>query len=252
MKKYLSCFEDRVALVTGSSRGIGRELALGYAREGADVVINYLKEHDKAAKTAHEITRYGAEVDVIKTDITDETQVKSMIDRSLDRFGKIDVLVNNAGCYDDSVVWKMDRSKWDKVLDTNLIGTFLCTKHALPSMRKREYGRILNISSVVGQTGVFGASNYAAAKAGVIGFTKAVAREVVNKNITVNALGLGYFDEGMFRRLAPKVQKNIVDKIPMGRPGTMDELIEAALFLTSEKASYITGQVLNVNGGYYI
>lgn len=245
--------KKHVALVTGSSRGVGKELALAYAREGADVVINYLKETEKARDAFEEVKKYCKDALLIQADVTKEYQVKSMVGESLKKFGCIDILVNNAGCYDDSAVWKMDSEKWDKVVNTNLKGTFLCTKNVLPSMKERNYGRILNISSVVGQTGgLFGSSNYAAAKGGIISFTKAVAKEVAKKGITVNALALGYFDTGMFRRLAPDTQKSITEQIPIGRPGTVDELIDAALFLTHEKSGYITGQVLNVNGGYYM
>jgi 3-oxoacyl-[acyl-carrier protein] reductase len=250
--KGMNRFKGKVALVTGSSRGIGRALTLAYAREGADVIINYVRSRDKAEEVAASVKEIGAQALVVQADVTREDQVRAMATEALEKFGKIDILVNNAGYYEDAAVWKMEAAVWDRVLGVNLKGTFLCTKAVAPKMRERNYGRILNISSVVGQIGIFGTSNYTAAKAGVLGFTKSVAKELVNKGITVNALALGYFDTGMFRALPAEVQQKIEGEIPLGRPGTMDEVAEPALFLTSEGASYITGQILHLNGGYYM
>jgi len=244
--------KGKVAVVTGGSRGIGRALVLAYAKEGAAVIVNYVRNREKAQEVAAQVEQFGSQSLAVQADVTREDQVRALTSRALKTFGKIDILVNNAGHYEDAAVWKMEEAAWDRVLDVNLKGTFLCTKAVAPTMRERNYGRILNISSVVGQIGIFGTSNYTAAKAGVLGFTKTVAKELVSKGITVNALALGYFDTGMFRALPPEVQEKIVAEIPVGRPGTMDEVTEPALFLTSDGASYITGQVLHLNGGYYM
>ena len=245
-------FKGRVVLVTGSSRGIGRGLVLAYAKEGADVVVNYLRSRDKADDVAASVEGLGSRALVVRADVTREDQVRGMASKAAEEFGRVDILVNNAGYYEDAAVWKMDEAVWDRVLGVNLKGTFLCTKAISPGMRERNYGRILNISSVVGQIGIFGTSNYTAAKAGVLGFTKSVAKELVSKGVTVNALALGYFDTGMFRALPKEVQGKIEGEIPLHRPGRLDEVTEPALFLTSEAASYITGQILHVNGGYYM
>ncbi len=164
-------FKGKVALVTGSSRGIGRALVLAYAKEGADVVVNCVRNRDKAEEVAASVKKLGSQTLVVQADVTREDQVRAMATKAVERFGKIDILVNNAGYYEDAAVWKMDEAVWEKVLGVNLKGTFLCKKAVSPSMRERNYGRILNISSVVGQIGIFGTSNYTAAKAGVLGFT---------------------------------------------------------------------------------
>jgi NAD(P)-dependent dehydrogenase (short-subunit alcohol dehydrogenase family) len=184
-----------------------------------------------------------------KIDITDEKQVKKMIDQTVQTCGQIDILINNAGIFKDAVSWKMYKETWDSVLATNLTGAFLCTKHVLPIMRERKFGRIVNVSSIVGQTGVFGASNYAASKAGLIGFTKAIAKEVALKGITVNCVALGYIEAGMNLRLSEQLRNQIRDTIPMKRFGTPEEVSEVILFLCSKEASYITGQVIGINGG---
>ena len=175
-----------------------------------------------------------------------------MVNKTLEEFGRIDILINNAGFYRDSTVWKMSEEVWDEVIDINLKGTFNCTNSVINHMRKQEFGRIISISSVVGQIGVFGTSNYSAAKAGLFGFSKAVAKEVANKNITVNVLTLGYFDIGMLRRLSESTQETILKQIPMKRFGKLEEVNATALFIASEGASYLTGQVIHLNGGYYM
>jgi len=245
-------FKNRVVIITGSSRGIGKSLALAFGKEGAKVVVNYVKSKELADEVVKSIKDMGSESFSIKADVRKSDEVKKMVDETIEKFGKIDVLINNAGFYRDSTVWKMSEEIWDEVIDINLKGTFNCTNAVINHMRKQEFGRIISISSVVGQIGVFGTSNYSAAKAGLFGFSKAVAKEVANKNITVNVLTLGYFDVGMLRRLSEATQETILKQIPMGRFGKLEEVNEFALFVASEEASYLTGQVIHLNGGYYM
>jgi 3-oxoacyl-[acyl-carrier protein] reductase len=245
-------YNDRVVLVTGASRGIGREIAIGFASEGANVVINYSKSKEDAKRLEQLISSKDNKCMAIQADVTDIGSVKNMFTRIIEVYGKIDVLINNAGIYEDSVVWKMKEEVWKNVIETDLTSVFNCTKFAVSNMRDQSYGRVLSISSVVGQTGAFGTSNYSAAKAGILGFTKAVAKEVARKNITVNAVALGFLEIGMLLRLPSDVQNAILKQIPMGRWGRPEELVATLLFLASEEASYITGQTINVNGGYHV
>lgn len=244
--------KDKVCIVTGSSRGIGKGIATALAEEGAKVVINYRSQGDAAKKTADEITeKFHTDLEIVKADVSREKDVVAMVKRTKERFGTIDILVNNAGVFKDSTIWNMDKDFWDDVISTNLTGVFLCTKHAIPLMREKNWGRIINISSVVGQIGTFGASNYAASKAGVFGFTKAVAKEVARKNITVNCIALGYVETGMNLRLPEELRQKILEQIPMKRFGKVEEVAGSVVFLCSEEAAYITGQVIHLNGGYY-
>jgi len=245
-------FKDKTVIVTGSSRGIGRGIALAFAREGANVVVNYVTNEKLAGEVVESIKAMGQRSFSFKADIRFIDQVEQMTRKTLEKFGKIDILVNNVGFYRDSTVWKMSEDTWDEVIDVNLKGTFNCTKSVIDHMREHEYGRIINISSVVGQVGVFGTSNYSAAKAGIFGFTKAVAKEVARKNITVNTLTLGYFDVGMLKRLPDNIQQMILKQIPMGRFGKQEEVEQTVLFMASEVASYLTGQVIHLNGGFYM
>ena len=245
-------FKNKVVIITGSSRGIGKSLALAFAREGAKVVINYVNSEKLAEDVVKSIKDMGSESFSIKADVRKSDEVKKMVAETLEKFGKIDILINNAGFYRDSTVWKMSEEIWDEVIDINLKGTFNCTNAVINHMRDQKFGRIISISSVVGQIGVFGTSNYSAAKAGLFGFSKAVAKEVANKNITVNVLTLGYFDVGMLRRLSDSTQETILKQIPIGRFGNLEEVNETALFIASEGASYLTGQVIHLNGGYYM
>jgi 3-oxoacyl-[acyl-carrier protein] reductase len=242
----------RTAIVTGSSRGLGKAIALSLAKNGADVVVNYLNNKDLADQVVKSIKAMGRKSISIKADVTSFSHVDNMVQRTLHELGKIDILVNNAGLYKDNVVWKMPDAVWDDVISVNLKGTFNCTKVAIREMRKYGYGRVINISSVVGQVGIFGTSNYSAAKSGIFGFTKAVAKEVARKNITVNALTLGYFETGMLKRLSSEVQANILKQIPMNRFGQPSEVGEMVSFLASEKSGYLTGQIIHLNGGYYM
>lgn len=245
-------FKGKVALVSGGSRGIGSAIALALANEGADVVINYVKDVGAASSTVTAIKKMGRRSFNFQADVRNYPRIQAMVDKTLTEFGKIDILVNNAGVNSDSTLGKMSEEVWDEVIDIDLKGLFNCTRAVIDHMKERGYGRIINISSVVGQIGVIGTANYAAAKAGIFGFTKTAAREVAQKNITVNALALGYFDTGMLRRMPENIREQIRRQIPVGRFGTLEEMSAAVLFLASDAASYITGQVLNINGGFYM
>jgi 3-oxoacyl-[acyl-carrier protein] reductase len=245
-------FEGKVSLVTGSSRGIGRCVALKLAHEGSDVVVNYLEHKKKADEVVDSIKAMGRKVIEIKTDVSDFSQVDQMVKHTLNTLGQIDILVNNAGIYKDKTLKKMGKETWDEVLKVNLDGVFNCTRAAINHMKERKTGRIINISSFVGQTGNVGQANYAASKAGVIGLTKTIARELANYNITVNAIAPGFVDTDMTRILPKDILESILKRIPLGRLATPDEIAHAVLFLASDEASYITGQVINVNGGIYI
>jgi len=245
-------FDGKVVLVTGSSRGLGREFALAFARLGADVGVNYVSSGDKAAEVVKEIEALGRKAVAVRTDVSKEEEVVTLFKSVTDALGAPDILVNNAAIYVDSTVAKMDKQTWDKVMGVGMDGVFLCTKHAIPAMKEKGWGRIVNVSSVVGQIGIFGTANYTAAKAGVIGFTKAAAKEVARKGITVNSIALGYFDAGMNLRLPEEIREATVKTIPMKRFGKASEAAAAVTFLCSDGAAYITGQVLNINGGYYM
>lgn len=246
------CLKDKVCIVTGSSRGIGKGIATAFAKEGAKIVINYCSQGDAAKEAAKEIVqKYQTDVEIVKADVSKEEEVVEMVKMTNQRFGTIDVLVNNAGVHNDGVIWKMDKNIWDEVISTNLTGVFLCTKHVVPVMREKGWGRIVNISSVVGQIGLFGASNYAASKSGLFGFTKTVAKEVANKNITVNCVAFGYIEAGMNIRLSEETRQKVLQEIPMKRFAKMQEVAGPIVFLCSDEAAYITGQVIHINGGYY-
>jgi 3-oxoacyl-[acyl-carrier protein] reductase len=238
-------FQDKVVLVTGSSRGIGSVIATEFAKEGAYVILCSKSEVGLLESVQRDIRSVGGDASVSLIDVTDPES----IDKVIDRFANIDILVNNAGNFVNSVVKKMDKKDWADVIDVNLTGVFNCTRSVL---RKTNVNRIINITSVQAQTGVIGASNYAAAKAGVIGFTKSVAQEVARKNITVNAIALGFVNTGMLIRLPEKLQQRILDQIPMGRFGYPKEVAYLVMFLASNESAYITGQTINMNGGYYM
>ena len=245
-------FKNKVALVTGSSRGLGREIARGFAREGASVVINYNSSEKQAQELGKTLEENGTQCLVIKADVGNIAEVEAMFEEVMAHFRRVDILVNNAGLYHDSPVWKMDMDVWEDVLKTDLTSVFNCTKFATKFMRQQEFGRIINISSVIGQVGSFGTSNYAAAKAGIFGFSKSVAREVARKNITINSLALGFIEIGMLLKLSAEIRETILKQIPMKRWGKPLEVVETILFLASKEAGYITGQVISINGGYYL
>jgi len=245
-------FKDKVVLVTGSSKGLGKAIAMEFAKEGANVVINYNSDKDGAQGVLDDIKRLGVQSDIIKADVSNSEEVNNMIKKIVEKFGKLDILINNSGIIKDARVTSMSKESWDEVIGVNLTGVYNCTKAAGQVMEKQKSGKIINISSIVAQTGSIGASNYAASKAGVIGFTKSVAKECAKFNINVNAVALGYFNTGLIERLTKEIQDKLLRDIPFGRFGDPKEAANAVLFLASEDSSYITGQVINVNGGLYM
>ncbi len=243
--------EGKLALVTGASRGIGRAIAYELAKEGADVIINFRGSEDKAKELAQEIEKLGKKAYLAKFDVSDFKEVKKNIKEIEDNIGNIHILVNNAGITKDTLFLRMKEDDWDKVLKTNLYSVFYVTQAVLPMMMKERWGRIINISSVVAFTGNPGQTNYAAAKAGIIGFTKALALEVAGRNITVNVVAPGYIETDMTANLPEKVKNAFIEGIPLKRPGTPEEVAYLVSFLASEKANYITGCVFHINGGLY-
>ena len=240
----------RVALVTGASRGIGRAIAMGLAAAGATVIAVAREDHARA--TADEIVATGGRADAASVDVTDADSVDRAVAAALERHGQIDVVVNNAGIARDQLLLRMKREDWDAVIDTNLTAAFTCAQAVMKTMVKQRSGRIVNIASVVGQMGNAGQANYAASKAGLIGFTKALALEVASRNITVNAVAPGLIATDMTQEMAARRHEAWADRIPMKRAGTPDDVAAAVVFLASDEASYITGQVLAVNGGMYL
>ncbi len=276
--------EGKVALVTGGSRGIGRAIALRLAQEGADVVVNYQNTRQHAEKvsklidqmgTADELEKLAMQINLMDTkdkakefselidaidrhsyicqaNVSDIEHVSRMRDEVLKQFGKVDILVNNAGIVRDKSFVKMTHDMWADVLSVNLNGAFYCTKAFIDGMLERKYGRIVNISSVIGRMGNFGQANYTASKAGMIGLTKALAKEFAGKGITVNAVAPGFIETDMVKGVPDEVMKNILAKIPIGRLGKASEVAGTVAYLASEEGDYITGQVIDINGGLYI
>jgi 3-oxoacyl-[acyl-carrier protein] reductase len=240
--------EGRVALVTGASQGIGHACALALAREGATVAVA-ARNQQKLDQLAGHIAAAGGKAAAFVIDVADEEQVKSGIKLALAQFGKIDILVNNAGITRDQLVMRMKRADWDAVLNTNLTSAYLCIQQVIGSMLKQRWGRIINVSSVFGQMGQAGQANYAASKAGLIGLTMAMAREVASRNITCNAVAPGFIETSMTAALSEEFRQSAVKTIPLGRVGSPVDIAGAVCFLASDDASYITGHVLNVNGG---
>lgn len=239
---------QRVAFITGASQGIGRTCALRFANEGAAVALA-ARNQEKLDELVREITGAGGKASAFAIDVAEEEQVKSGVKAAIAQFGKIDILVNNAGITRDQLVMRMKRSDWDAVLQTNLTSAYLCIQNVIPSMLKQRYGRIVNVTSVFGQMGQAGQANYAASKAGLIGLTMAIAREVGSRHITCNAIAPGFIETAMTAVLSEEFKQSAIKQIPLGRVGTPDDVASAAVFLASEEASYITGHVLNVNGG---
>jgi 3-oxoacyl-[acyl-carrier protein] reductase len=240
----------RVALVTGASRGIGRSIAAKLAAQGATVVAAAREQN--AAATVEEITAAGGRAEVASVDVSDSAAIDALVAGTLERHGRIDILVNNAGITKDQLMLRMKRADWDAVIATNLTGAFALTQAVLKPMIRQKGGRIVCISSVVGQSGNAGQANYAASKAGLIGFAKAVAQEVASRNITVNVVAPGLIETDMTRAMTGDAREEWAARIPLKRLGTPDDIAAAVCFLASPEASYITGQVLAVNGGMYM
>ncbi|HEY6271392.1 MAG TPA: 3-oxoacyl-[acyl-carrier-protein] reductase [Terriglobales bacterium] len=241
----------RVALVTGASQGIGRACALALAAGGAQIALA-ARQEEKLASVTKEIEARGGLAASFRMDVGNEEEVKNVVKAAIERFGKIDILVNNAGITKDMLLLRMKRADWDSVIQTNLSGAFFCTQAVTSGMLRQRWGRVINITSVFGETGQAGQANYSASKAGLIGFTKAVARELASRNITVNAVAPGYIETAMTEGLTPELKAKANEMIPLGRAGTDLDVAHAVAFLASEEAAYITGHVLNVNGGMYM
>jgi 3-oxoacyl-[acyl-carrier protein] reductase len=238
----------RVALVTGASQGIGRTCALKLAAQGATVAA-VARNQEKLDELVKEITATGSKSAAFALDVANEEQVKTVFKNAIGQLGKIDILVNNAGITKDTLIMRMKRADWDAVINTNLTSAYLCTQQVISSMLKQRWGRIINITSVFGQTGQAGQANYASSKAGLIGLTMALAREVASRSITCNAVAPGFIETSMTSVLTEEFKQTALKMIPLGRVGTPDDVANAVAFLASEEASYITGHVLNVNGG---
>ena len=242
--------DKKVALITGGSRGIGKKIAEKFARNGYNIVINYVSEKTDVNKLESDLSQNGkVEVLCIKCDVTDFNSCQEMVKEAVDKFGKIDVLVNNAGITKDNLLMRMKEEDFDKVINVNLKGTFNMTKNVISYMMKKRSGRIVNISSVVGVSGNSGQANYAASKAGIIGFTKSVAKELASRNILANAVAPGFIETDMTDVLSESVKESIYSQIPLKKMGKPEEVANAVYFLGSDENTYITGQVLNVDGG---
>lgn len=252
MNGYACKPEEKVALITGSSRGIGKATALRLAEDGVNVIINYLNYEKGAEGTAQEIRKMGCKVFTFQADIRSFKETQNLVNFTIEKFAKIDILVNNAGIVQDRTLQKMSLEEWENVIRTNLTGVFYCSKLVIPEMAKQKSGRIINVCSVVGQIGNFGQANYAAAKAGILGFTKSLALEVASKGITVNAVCPGFIDTDMVRKLDSQIKEELLQRIPLRRFGYPQEVAELIAFLASERSSYITGQTFNINGGLFM
>ena len=242
----------RTILVTGGSRGIGRGICLAFAHADNHIFFNYSSAGEAAAQTEKLVAEAGGSATGVQVNVASEKEVAGFVARALDDTGRIDVLVNNAGITRDGLLVRMKESDWEDVLNINLKGTFLCIKAVTKPMMKQRYGRIINVSSVVGVSGNPGQANYVASKAGIIGLTKGVAKELASRNITANVVAPGYIETDMTADLPDKAKEAMVSQIPLGRPGTPEDIAAAVVFLASDEAAYITGQVIHVSGGMYM
>ncbi|MBI2122915.1 MAG: 3-oxoacyl-[acyl-carrier-protein] reductase [Armatimonadetes bacterium] len=245
----MSKLDGKVAIVTGASGGLGRAIALALAGEGAAIAVHYRKNRDAAGEVVRAIEQQGGSARSVQANVGAAAEAQRLIQETIEALGGVHILVNNAGITRDTLVLRMKEEDWLEVLNTNLTGAFFCTKAVLREFLRQRSGRIINITSVAGQIGTAGQANYAAAKAGLIGMTKAIAREVASRGITVNAVAPGFIDAGITRQLPPDVARSYIEQVPLGRAGKSDEVAAAVVFLASEDAAYITGQVLNVDGG---
>src|SRR5213075_3489403 len=241
--------KGRTALVTGASRGIGRAVALALAEEGADIAVNYVSSETAAKDVAEEITQMGRQALLVRADVSDFPDTSRMAQEILKEFGHLDILVNNAGISSDKTFVKMDHASWRKVLAINLDGVFNCTKVFVDQMLAQNYGRVVNITSVIGQIGNFGQANYAASKAGVAAFTKSLAKELAGRGVTVNALAPGFIETEMISGIPEKVRSRLLEQIPLKRFGTAEEVARAVCYIVSTDGDYITGAELSINGG---
>jgi len=244
--------KDKVAVVTGGTRGIGRAIVLDLAANGVDIVLNYRQSADLAVELAETIQSMGRRALVVQADVASFADAQTLVQKVLDEFGRLDILINNAGMNWDGVVWKMAEEQWDRVIEVDLKGTFNYTRAVTPIFRRQEAGKIVNITSINGMRGKFGQANYSAAKAGVIGFTKSCARELGRSNVNVNAVAPGLIETEMVKEAPEKVREMALAEIVLGRLGLPEEVAYVVTFLCTEKARHITGQVIQVDGGQYI
>ena len=240
---------DKCALITGATRGIGKQIAITLAKQGYNIALNYRKENEELENTKKEIEKIEVQILAVKGDVANFEDCENFVKQVIERFGQIDVLVNNAGITKDMLLMRMKKEDFEQVIDTNLVGTFNVTKNVVPYMMKARSGRIINISSVVGISGNAGQTNYSASKAGIIGFTKSLAKEIASRNIFVNAVAPGFIETNMTDVLKDDVKQEIAKNIPLKRMGTAQDVANVVKFLASDDSSYITGQVINVDGG---
>lgn len=241
--------KGKCAVITGASRGIGKSIAIKFAKEGANIVINYRNNEEEALKVKKELEDLGSKILVVKADISELKQAENLIKEAKKEFGRVDILVNNAGITKDNLIIRMKEEDFDNVIRINLKGAFNCLKAVTPIMLKQKCGKIVNMSSVVGVVGNPGQVNYCASKAGLIGMTKSLAKEIGSRNITVNAIAPGFIDTDMTKVLSEEQKKNILSQVPLNRFGNVEDIANLALFLASENSNYITGQVIHVDGG---
>lgn len=241
--------QGKCAVITGASRGIGREIALKYAKEGANIVLNYRNSEEEALQLKEELDKLGANTLIIKANVSKFEEAEKLIKEAKEVFGRVDILVNNAGITKDNLIMRMKEEDFDSVIDVNLKGAFNCLKAVTPIMIRQKSGKIINMSSVVGVIGNAGQVNYSASKAGLIGMTKSLAREIGGKNINVNAIAPGFIDTDMTKVLSEDQKKNIISQVPLKRLGHVEDIANLALFLASDQSNYITGQVIHVDGG---